>query len=159
MLGPDYQQPMALVESDWLDIGDPLVSDDSPVDPRWWQTAFQDPVLDQLVETALEENLTLRSAGLRVLQSQQQLAIAVGNQYPQVQQITGSATREKANQNIFNEYDLGFNLSWEADFWGRFRLQVESASAELNASVADYDGAVVSLLSQVAQNYILIPIF
>jgi len=159
MLGPDYQQPMALVESDWLDIGDPLVSDDSPVDPRWWQTAFQDPVLDQLVETALEENLTLRSAGLRVLQSQQQLAIAVGNQYPQVQQITGSATREKANQNIFNEYDLGFNLSWEADFWGRFRLQVESASAELDASVADYDGALVSLLSQVAQNYLLIRTF
>ncbi|RLA39124.1 MAG: transporter [Gammaproteobacteria bacterium] len=159
MLGPDYQQPAAPVEDNWLEIDDPLVSSDPPIDPRWWQTAFHDPVLDQLIETALQENLTLRSAGLRVLQSQQQLAIAIGNQYPQQQQIGGSATREKANQNIFNEYNVGFNLSWEADFWGRFRLQVESASAELNASVADYDGAVVSLLSQVAQNYILIRTF
>jgi NodT family efflux transporter outer membrane factor (OMF) lipoprotein len=158
-LGPDFQEPIAPVESEWLEIGDPLVSSESAGDPKWWQTAFQDPVLDQLVETALQENLTLRSAGLRVLQSQQQLAIAIGNQYPQQQQLTGLASREKSNAVTFNDYNLGFNLSWEADFWGRFRRQVESASAELDASVADYDGALVSLLSQVAQNYILIRTF
>jgi len=159
MLGPDFQEPSAPVESDWLETGDPLVSSESPADPKWWQTAFQDPVLDQLVEMALQENLTLRSAALRVLQSQQQLAIAIGNQYPQQQQATGLAAREKSNTVIFNDYSLGFNLSWEVDFWGRFRRQVESASAELDASVADYDGALVSLFSQVAQNYILIRTF
>ena len=42
------------------------------------------------------------------------------------------------------------------DFWGSFRRQVESASAALDASVADFDGALVSLVSQVAQTYILI---
>ena len=156
MLGPDFQEPSAPVESDWLEIGDPLISSESPADPKWWQTAFQDPVLDKLVEMALQENLTLRSAALRVLQSQQQLAIAIGNQYPQQQQVSGMASREKSNAVIFNDYNLGFNLSWEADIWGRFRRQVESASADLDASVADYDGALVSLLSQVAQNYILI---
>ena len=159
MLGPDFQEPTAPVESEWLEVGDPLISSEPPADPKWWHTAFQDPVLDQLVETALQENLTLRSAGLRVLQSQQQLAIAIGNQYPQQQQATGLASREKSNAIIFNDYSLGFNLSWEADFWGRFRRQVESASAELDASVADFDGALVSLLSQVAQNYILIRTF
>ena len=159
MLGPDFQEPSAPVESNWLEVDDPMVSSEPPADPKWWQTAFQDPVLDELVETALQENLTLRSAGLRVLQSQQQLAIAIGNQYPQQQQATGLAAREKSNSVIFNDYSLGFNLSWEVDFWGRFRRQVESASAELDASVADYDGALVSLLSQVAQNYILIRTF
>jgi len=159
MLGPDFQEPSAPVESNWLEVDDPLVSSEPPADPKWWQTAFQDPVLDELVETALQENLTLRSAALRVLQSQQQLAIAIGNQYPQQQQATGLASREKSNTVIFNDYSLGFNLSWEVDFWGRFRRQVESASAELDASVAGYDGALVSLLSQVAQNYILIRTF
>ena len=156
MLGPDFQEPGAPVESSWLYVEDPLVSSEPPADPNWWQTAFQDPVLDRLVEMALQENLLLRSAALRVLQSQQQLAIAIGNQYPQQQQVTGLAAREKSDAIIFNDYSLGFNLSWEADFWGRFRRQVESASAELDASVADYDGALVSLLSQVAQNYILV---
>jgi len=156
MLGPDYQAPGAPVETDWLDTGDERISSKPPVDPEWWRTAFQDPVLDKLVEAALQQNLTLRSAGLRVLQSQQQLAIAIGNQYPQQQQATGSAARERENATTFNEYSLGFNLSWEADLWGRFRRQVASASAALDASVADYDGALISLVSQVAQNYILI---
>ena len=156
MLGPDYQEPDAAVETDWLESGDQLISSEQPVDPEWWQTAFGDPVLDQLVETALKQNLTLRSAGLRVLQAQQQLAIAIGNQYPQQQQATGSASKQRQNGSTFKDYGLGLNVSWEADFWGRFRRQVESASAQLDASIADYDGALVSLVSQVAQNYILI---
>jgi outer membrane protein TolC len=92
-LGPDYQKPEAPVETDWRESGDSRLSSEQPVDPDWWRTAFKDPVLDKLVEAALQQNLTLRSAGLQVLQSQQQLAIAIGNQYPQQQQATGSATR------------------------------------------------------------------
>jgi NodT family efflux transporter outer membrane factor (OMF) lipoprotein len=158
-LGPVYHTPDAAVESDWLGIEDSPLTTELPVDPKWWKTAFQDEELDHLVETALKQNLTLRSAGLRVLQSQQQLAIAIGNQFPQQQQLTGSAIREKSSGVTFNNYNLGFNLSWEADFWGRFRLQVESASADLDASVASFDGAMLSLISQVAQNYILIRTF
>ena len=158
-LGPDYSQPEATIESDWLEAGDPLITSESPVGPQWWKTAFHEPELDQLIETALQQNLSLRSAGLRVLQSQQQLAIAIGNQFPQQQQAAGSAGRQKSNDITFNNYNLGFNIGWEVDFWGRFKLQVDSASAELDASVADYDGVLVSLVSQVAQNYILIRTF
>ena len=159
MLGPDYQQPDAPVGTDWLETGVPRISSEPLIDPRWWESAFRDPELDRLIEMALEENLSLRSAGLRVLQSQQQLAIAIGNQYPQQQQVSGSAAREKADGVTFNDYSVGFNLSWEADFWGRFRRQVESASAQLDASVATYDGVLVSLVAQVAQTYTLIRTF
>jgi NodT family efflux transporter outer membrane factor (OMF) lipoprotein len=155
-LGPDYQRPKADVESDWLAIENPLITSDTPADPEWWQDAFQDPELDRLVDMALQQNLTLRSAGLRVLQSQQQLAIAIGYQFPQQQLAIGSASRQKASAVTFNDYSLGLNVGWEVDFWGRFRRQVESASAELDANVANYDGALVSMVSLVAQNYILI---
>jgi NodT family efflux transporter outer membrane factor (OMF) lipoprotein len=155
-LGPDYQRPEAEVEPDWIDSEDSRVTSEPATDPKWWEGAFQDPELDGLIEAALQQNLTLRSAGLRVLQSQQQLAIAVGNQYPQQQQATGSASRQKDSDVIFNNYNLGFNLGWEVDFWGRFSRQVESASADLDASVANYDGALVSMVSQAANNYILI---
>jgi len=155
-LGPDYQEPEAPVESDWLETGDERISSKQPVDPEWWRTAFRDPLLDELVEAALQQNLTLRSAGLRVLQAQQLLAIAIGNQYPQQQRATGSASKQREEGSTFEDYSLGLNLTWEADFWGRFSRQVESSSAQLDASIADYDGALVSLVSQVAQNYILI---
>ena len=155
-VGPEYQVPTAPVQTDWLEYEDPLLDTTPPVTPEWWKTAFNDPTLDQLVETALAQNLSLRSAGLRVLQSQQQLAVAIGNQFPQQQQAAGSASRQKSGGSTFENYNLGFNLSWEVDFWGRFSRQVESASAELDASVAGYDNVLVSLVSQVAQNYILI---
>lgn len=158
-LGPDFIEPKAAVEPNWLEVNNTLITDKSPVQAKWWKNAFHDPLLDQLVETALKQNLTLRSAGLRVLQSQQQLAIVVGNQFPQQQQLSGEASRNRSSGTVFNNYNLEFNLAWEIDFWGRFSRQIESATAELDASVAEYDGALVSLVSQVAQNYILIRTF
>ena len=162
-LGPDYTEPDTEQEvpADWSAPASELLSaGPAPaLDPRWWQAAFEDPILNELTEQALQQNLTLRSAGLRVLQSQQQLAIAIGNQYPQQQQITALAQREQENGSRFSEYSVGFNLSWELDFWGRFSRQVESASAELDASVANYDDAMVTLVAQVAQSYLVLRTF
>ncbi len=154
-VGPDYTAPVVNVPSGWSEVDTSLTSPSPSPDPRWWRIAFQDPELDQLVEEALGQNLTLRSAGLRVLQAQQLLAISVGYQFPQQQQLSGSASRQKQNATTFNNFSLGFNVGWEIDFWGRFSRQVESSSADLDASVAGYDGVVISLVGQVAQTYIL----
>ncbi len=156
MVGPDYQAPEPPLESRWLEYEDPGLDSESPLAAEWWKATLRDPNLDRLVEIALEDNLTLRSAGLRVLQAQQQLAIAVGNQYPQQQDLSGSAGVERANRRTDDVYDFGFNISWEADVWGRFRRQIETASALLDASLASYDGVMVSLIAQVAQTYISI---
>jgi NodT family efflux transporter outer membrane factor (OMF) lipoprotein len=159
MLGPDYVEPEAELEKDWQESQSERISNAELVDTDWWTVAFQDPMLDQLVATALEDNLNLRSAALRVLQAQQQLRIAIGSQYPQQQLGTGSASKQRQNGDTFENYAVGFNVSWEIDFWGRFRRQIESAEATLDASVASFDGALVSLVSQVATNYILIRAF
>jgi NodT family efflux transporter outer membrane factor (OMF) lipoprotein len=55
---------------------------------------------------------------------------------------------------FFSEWQAGFNLSWELDFWGRFRRSIESANASLDASVENYDDALVTLLADVATNYV-----
>ncbi len=155
-VGPNYSTPEVHTPTEWTEV-DKAYFDLAPtVDPRWWKEAFHDPYLDQLVEEALSQNLTLRSAGLRVLQAQQLLAIAIGYQFPQQQELDGSAVRQKQGSRTFNNYSLGFNIGWELDIWGRFSRQVESSSAELDASVAGFDGVVVSLVSQVTQTYILI---
>ena len=159
MLGPDYQPPAVPLEEAWIYSGDQNIDIMQGVDPLWWSNAFADPLLDDLVMAALDENLQLRSATLRMLQAQQQLAIAVGNQFPQEQQLSGSATRAKGAllpELITEEYEVGFNLGWELDMWGRLRRQVRSASATLEATVAEYDGVLVSVVAQVARAYILI---
>ncbi len=156
-VGPDYQAPTPPVMPEWLEYEDPLLDTTASAATEWWKTAFNDPILDQLVESALSQNLSLRSAGLRVLQARQKLAIAIGNQYPQQQQLSGQTGIEGLfSSPAYETYDLGFNLAWEADVWGRFKRQIESASAALDAGVAGYDGIMLSLIADVAQSYLLI---
>src|SRR5262249_6715701 len=53
-------------------------------------------------------------------------------------------------------WDYGFGLAWEIDFWGRFRRAIEAASDQLDASVANYDDVLVTLLGDVASTYVQI---
>src|SRR5262249_24857434 len=127
--------------------------DPSPRDGDWWD-AFQDPILSTLIVRAYEQNPSLLSVGTRVLQARAQQAIAVGNVFPPNQQLLGlyrygNLARSPAHIDI-----TAFNLSWELDFWGKYRRQVESANARLDASVENYDAALVTLLGDVATNYV-----
>ncbi len=156
-VGPDYETPTSQVESDWLHYKNKQMAETQPLAVKWWDSAFNDSTLNALVEISLNDNLSLRSAGLRVLQARQKLAIAVGNQYPQDQSLQGNAqSGAQFPASASQEYNAGFNLSWEVDVWGRFQRQIESASADLDASVADYDGVMISLVSELAQHYLLI---
>ena len=131
---------------------------------RWWET-FDDPVLSRLVATAYKENNNLKIAGLRVLQARAQLGIAVGYLSLQVQQLNGGASYTSASENSANtkagdlefwEYNVGASVAWELDFWGKFRRGVESADANLLASIAAYDNTLVLLVAQVADTYVVI---
>ncbi len=162
-VGPNYCPPPAATEKDWIDADDHQVST-APADlARWW-TVFHDPKLDMLVETAVRQNLTLREAGYRVLQARAARAIAAGNLFPQQQNAFGAEARAAASvatantqfltQRFYDQWDAGFNLAWELDFWGRFRRAVEAADADLDASVANYDQALVTLLGDIASTYV-----
>ena len=131
---------------------------------RWWRQ-LNDPALDQLVALAHRQNNSLKIAGLRVLESRAQLAIATGNQYPQSQAVAGDATAVQASENAantaagdlsFTQYNVGIGASWEIDFWGKFRRGVEAADAAYLASVAGYDQAMVLVTAQVCSTYLVI---
>jgi NodT family efflux transporter outer membrane factor (OMF) lipoprotein len=164
VVGPDFDTPEppqsdALVEAD-----DPKVRSDTEDYSTWW-TVLNDPVLNQLVDLAYDDNLSLRIAGLRILEARALLGIAVGEQYPQVQDATGGYNRDKIAKNAPNaasidrNYDnlsVGLDASWEVDFWGRFRRGIESADASLGATIAEYDDFLVTLTAEVATTYVLI---
>lgn len=168
-VGPEYGRPPAPVAAEWIQAGDPKVQAHHQAD--WW-AVFQDPVLDSLIETAYRQNPSLRVAATRVLQARAGQAISVGNMLPQSQQATGSYSRVNLNANMpligpllnalppadrsaaFSNWFNGFNLSWELDLWGRLRRNIESSNASLDASVEDFDAVLVTLLADVATNYV-----
>ena len=164
-VGPDFVRPESPVTSAWLESGDARLQDGPSQDREWWHV-FNDPVLDGLIDRAYEENLTLRIAGLRVLEARAQLGIATGRFFPQTQEAFGSVQQtrssEKSQAGLLNnslttgQDQFGLSASWELDFWGKFRRNIESAHAALQATVADYDAALVSLTADVANTYIAI---
>jgi NodT family efflux transporter outer membrane factor (OMF) lipoprotein len=162
-VGPNYVTQSAPVAKDWIDVTDKRVSTDSDDLSKWWEN-FDDPILSDLICTAYKQNLTLRQAGFRIMEARAQLGIAVGSIFPQSQFVTASYTStalsgETVNgpfskQRNFGQWNFGFALAWEVDFWGRFRRSIEFAGANLDASVHDYDDVLVTLLSDVASSYV-----
>jgi len=164
-LGPDYQEPYV----DWLEVwetdlyGQSLDSiPDQEEDLRFWWEAFNDPVLNSLIDSARAENPSLRIAGLAILESKALLGIATGSQYPQLQQLNGNWTRvdrwategdNSGDRSGLNSYGVGFDVGWEIDFWGRYSRSIESADAAFFASITNQQNAQVLLAAQVAQAY------
>jgi len=163
-VGPDFVRPEVPANPAWLDAELRAFETDAAQLEQWWRV-LEDPVLDELIATARRENNTLEIAGLRVLESQARLNIAVGNKYPQQQVLAGdisavgvseTAANSATTDTRYTQLNAGVSVVWEIDFWGRFRRGIEAADAGLLASIAGYDEATVLLTAQVADIYALI---
>jgi len=163
-VGPEFVRPDVPANPAWLEAELEQYETTTPELADWWKQ-LNDPVLDSLIETALAQNNNLRIAGLRVLESQASLGIARGSQYPQGQVAVGDATAigaSESNANTtagdldFTQFNLGASVSWEVDFWGRFRRGIEAADANLLASIASFDDAKLLLIAAVAETYVAI---
>ena len=163
-VGPDFVSPAAPISDNFVGANNRSIKTNDGDYRDWWRT-FHDPTLNRLIEIAYEQNLTLLSAGTRVLQARATLGIAIGGLYPQIQQGTGSliynrtsAATPLAPPNSTPRYfwtnALAAQAAWELDFWGKFRRGVESADAAYLASIATYDQVLVTLLGDVAATYI-----
>jgi NodT family efflux transporter outer membrane factor (OMF) lipoprotein len=163
-VGPDFVTPLAPLADKYRDVDNRAVQSSGRDYQRWWE-AFHDPTLNRLIQIAYNQNLTLLSAGTRVLQARATLGIAIGVSYPQLQQGTGSLIYNRtsaatplagptATPSFFWTDTLAGQAAWELDFWGKFRRGVESADGAYLASIASYDGVLVSLLADVTATYI-----
>ncbi len=167
MVGPDFVKPEAPVQTEWMESRDPEIKTE-PADYREWWTVFNDPVLATLVESAYRQNLPLQISGIRIHQARAQLGVVVGNVYPQLQQGRGGANYNRISEHAPNtiaiddsfwQYDVGFDVAWELDIWGKSRRAVESGVANLETSIASYDDVLVSLTAEVARTYVILRTF
>jgi len=151
-LGPDYQAPDLPVPATWSS-GAAAQEDIS----EWWKR-LQDPILDQLVARALAASPDLKIAQARLREARARRALAGAEELPSVT-ASASASRSKSSRNTGSGatrdlFSAGFDASWEPDVFGATRRGSEAAQADLQASAASLDNTKVSLVAEVARNYV-----
>jgi len=163
-VGPDYQPPKASVAAQsWTS---PLAGGETngPADLAAWWKNFGDTNLDSLMTVAVQSNLTLRAAEAHVREARAEHDVVSGSFWPSAG-ASGSYSRNRYGLNNFpplppgtpldyNLYNAGFDATWELDIFGGTRRTIEAANAEMGAAEFGQRDVLVSLLAEVARNYI-----
>ena len=162
MLGPDFETPAGKTPAAWSEGGNEIFQKATEAETIDWWSTFNDPTLDQLIDLFAKQNLTLQSAAVRIIGARAQLALVQGFLYPQSQTMDGDLFTigdENTSNTIdryYNAASIGFDVGWEMDFWGKYRRSIESADANLLATIASYEDVLVSLTAETARTYVTI---
>ena len=165
-VGPDYQRPdvATLVPAQW-NWQEANPSDHIPKGD-WWK-CFNDPNLNELEERALKSNPTLQAAVARVDQARAMTQLTWASLFPDIR-LNPAYDRQRTSGNLptpvpvdipstrINRFDLGLDMTYEIDVWGKIRRMVESAEAATQASAADYQQVLLTLTADVASQYFLL---
>jgi multidrug efflux system outer membrane protein len=158
-VGPDYEKPMLGLPLGWLGLGgdNKLVADAGSakdVNLDWWK-AFNDPIMDSLMQQALERNGDLRVAQARVLEARGVRLAANADLLPEVD---GNASANRGDSNATNRLvtnkSATFDASWEIDLFGGNRRAAQAARARLGGAVAEARATRIRLLAEVATSYL-----
>ena len=158
-VGPNYKRPTVNVPTDYRGVMPAQPATAASLGNEKWWDVYQDPVLTQLIHTALQQNYDVRIAATRVLQAQAQLGIVRANQFPSASVGAGIFSQQNAKvSNLFPAYEVNagqLNLSviWNLDFWGKYRRQTEAARAQMLASEWGQQAVISSLVANVATAY------
>jgi len=156
-VGPNYKRPVVDTPGNYR--FDPTQTTNSLGDLPWWEV-FKDPMLQELIRTALTNNYDLKQAVARVEQARQQVTVARAPLFPQIG-YGGDVGRGKnalfnapvANNATASSAQVNINAVWEIDFWGRIRRLTEAARAQYLATDEARRGVTITLVSDVASAY------
>jgi len=159
-VGPNYSPPEMKTPDTWQQDVAGATADkklQQEILAKWW-TTFNDPVLSGLMEGAVTGNLSLKQALNNVRQARIQRGITDTDRFPTVN-ATGSAGRTYSNDmkgdfSGTNNFSLGLDASWELDLFGGVKRSLEAADANIEVSQESYRDVLVSLLAEVALNYV-----
>jgi len=160
-VGPNYRRPNVNPPDVYRDAApgsSPQPATVSLGNEKWWEV-FQDPVLQQLIRTALQQNYDVNIAATRVLQAQAEVGITRANQFPTA--VAGAQGFSERNPKIsaaFPSYEanaaqVDLSVIWNLDFWGKYRRQTEAARDNLLATEWGRQAVISSVVSSVAAGY------
>ena len=166
-VGPNYHTPKTKVPDSFVGQASPPT--DVPNQFAKWWTTLQDPELDSLIERSVRGNLDLRLAQARVREARAQRGVVKADLFPIVN-VSASYQRSRRSRNVNiaqsgggsqttatvdgDLYQAGFDASWEIDVFGGVRREVEAANADLAAEIENRRDVLVTLLAEVARNYV-----
>jgi multidrug efflux system outer membrane protein len=159
LVGPKYQRPAVDVPQEYRAPAPQQAAQASSLgNEQWWQV-YQDPVLTQLIHTAIAQNYDVRIAAARVLEAQAQVGITRANQLPSASVGADVFSEQNAKvTRLFPPYqvnggELSLSVIWNLDFWGKYRRQTEAARAQLLATEWGQRAVISSLVANVATAY------
>jgi outer membrane protein, multidrug efflux system len=160
-VGPNYRRPQVPTAPSYRGPDNSATSSADTTslgDEKWW-SVFKDPVLQDLIRTALKQNYDLRVAATRVSQAQEQVTITRSYQFPTASVGPGiTGVRQPGIPGYVPTYSyladaLNVSASWNVDFWGRYRRATEAARANLLATEWGRRAVISSLVESVATAY------
>lgn len=159
-VGKDYQRPQVDVPPGWRVDYEAAAG---LANAAWWEQ-FGDPILNELIKTALAENKDLRIAAARVEEYAGRLQATKSGFYPQVDyEVSGGRSQRSLERATFfpvggdraqDTYQVSSGVAWELDIWGRLRRATEAARAELLAAEESRQAVILTLVSAVATGYL-----
>ena len=163
-VGPDYQRPAVDVPQTWR-FEDKEAKE--VANTAWWEQ-FNDPVLNELIDIALDENKDVKIAAARVEQFMGQYRTTRAPLFPQIgvgasvsrqrtSEITGPTPQLESvpfHNEFFTNYEGFLNASWEIDLWGRLRRATEAARADLLSTEEARRSIILTLVTSVASSYV-----
>jgi multidrug efflux system outer membrane protein len=159
LMGPKYKRPTVDVPQEYRAPAPEQAAQASSLgNEQWWQV-YQDPVLTQLIHTAIAQNYDVRIAAARVLEAQARVGITRANQLPSANVGANVFSEQNAKvTNLFPAYqvnagELNLSVIWNLDFWGKYRRQTEAARAQLLATEWGQRAVISSLVANVATAY------
>lgn len=158
-VGPDYQTQAPDVPAHWIEA-DAAPPDGDHDDLRTWWRAFQDPLLDRLVDQTLAHNQDLEIALARLHQARAERVQIAAAGLPEVslgaagEAVRGSEALGSQTGGQARTWHLGFDASWEPDLFGGTRRAVEAADAGIQALAEDRRALQVSLVAEVVSDYV-----
>lgn len=163
-VGPNYQEPKTIAPAKWTS---PMAGGETsgPVDLAGWWKSFSDTNLNSLMVTAVQSNLTLRVSEARVREARAERGVVAGALWPSLESSAGYSRNRFGAHSFpplgtlgvpleYNFYNAGFDAVWELDVFGGTRRAVEAANADIGAAEYNRRDVLVSLLAEVARNYI-----
>src|SRR5690348_4594329 len=159
-VGPNYKKPAVNTPTVYRGLTPDQAAKNDPtsIGDEKWSEVFQDPQLQELIKTALQQNYDVRRAGARILETQASLGITRSQQFPTIGAQAETIEERTAQSKVIppiktSANQVGVNFDWELDFWGRFRRATEGARANLAATEWGRREIVRQLVSNVAASY------
>jgi NodT family efflux transporter outer membrane factor (OMF) lipoprotein len=147
-----YQRPDSPAKTAWAGGKALPVAPAAMIEQDWWK-GFGDPDLDRLVERAVRDNADLRILAARTRVAGAQIEEARAGSLPTLEAGAGASFEKTTGQKFTKQYNLGTQVNWDIDIWGKVAKGAEAQTAEFHATEADWRAGYLTLASEVASTY------